>query len=171
MGGIALPGSLFTAVANVVAASPLVHREIRRVLLRWSGIRIGRSVVASRCSFGSPRVSIGEDTFVNTGVFFDGSGQITVGSNVHLAMEVMLLTGGHELGDEHRRGGAVTTGEIVIGDGVWVGARAVVLPGVTIGRGSVVGAGAVVTRSCEPNAVYAGNPARKIRDLGHRAGG
>ena len=53
-------------------------------------------------------------------------------------------------------------GDVVIGDRVWIGYRAIILPGVSIGEGAVVGAGAVVTKNVEPYAIVAGNPARKI---------
>jgi maltose O-acetyltransferase len=53
-------------------------------------------------------------------------------------------------------------GDVVIGDRVWIGYRAIVLPGVSIGEGAVVGAGAVVTKDVEPCAIVAGNPARKV---------
>ena len=53
-------------------------------------------------------------------------------------------------------------GDVVIGNRVWIGYRAIILPGITIGEGAVVGAGAVVTKDVEPFAIMAGNPARKI---------
>lgn len=54
---------------------------------------------------------------------------------------------------------------ITVGDGCWIGARAVILPGVTIGDGCVIAAGAVVSKDCAPNGMYAGVPARRIREL------
>ena len=55
-------------------------------------------------------------------------------------------------------------GRVVLGrDGCWIGARAVILPGVTIGEGTIIGAGSVVTKDCEPGAVYVGVPARRVR--------
>lgn len=54
-------------------------------------------------------------------------------------------------------------GQVSIGDSCWLGARATILPGVTIGEGTIIGAGAVVTEDCKPGAVYAGVPARRIR--------
>ncbi|WP_444950757.1 acyltransferase [Micromonospora ureilytica] len=97
--------------------------------------------------------------------------RIRIGDNVMFGPEVTVRGGNHRIdqvgvpmiavdkepGDEtHDRG-------VVIGDDVWVGTRAVILHGVTIGRGAVIGAGAVVTRSVPPYAVAAGNPARVIR--------
>ncbi|MFG2046865.1 acyltransferase [Micromonospora sp. NPDC048935] len=97
--------------------------------------------------------------------------RIRIGDNVMFGPEVTIRGGNHrieqvgvpmiavdkEAGDDtHDRG-------VTIGDDVWVGTRAVILHGVTIGRGAVIGAGAVVTRSVPPYAVTAGNPARVIR--------
>ncbi|TNH27613.1 acyltransferase [Micromonospora orduensis] len=97
--------------------------------------------------------------------------RIRIGDNVMFGPEVTIRGGNHRIdqvgvpmiavgkepGDEsHDRG-------VTIGDDVWVGTRAVILHGVTIGRGAVIGAGAVVTRSVPPYAVAAGNPARVIR--------
>jgi maltose O-acetyltransferase len=76
----------------------------------------------------------------------------------------MILTATHNLVDgrvDHRR----ASRNVEIGDRVWLGARAMVLPGVTVGDGCVVAAGAVVTRDCEPDGVYAGVPARRIRPV------
>ena len=63
------------------------------------------------------------------------------------------------------RAGALFLAPLVVSSGCWIGARAVLLPGLTIGEGCVVGAGAVVTKDCLPIGLYAGIPARRIRDL------
>jgi maltose O-acetyltransferase len=80
-------------------------------------------------------------------------------------MGTMLFTSNHEVGDEFKRWAAYKTAPISVGAGVWLGARVLVLPGVTIGDSCVVGAGSVVTKDLEPNAAYAGVPAKKLRDL------
>lgn len=160
-----LPDVAFTLAVNVIGASPLVPKRVRRVLLRSFGVRIGRASVCARSFVGSPKLQIGDGTFVNVGVFLDGLGTITVGRNVHLAMGAMVLTGTHEIGGPERRAGALTSADVVIGDGAWIGARATLLPGVTIGRGAVIAAGSVVTGDCEPDSLYAGVPARLVRRL------
>nr|WP_275887151.1 DapH/DapD/GlmU-related protein [Arenimonas caeni] len=71
----------------------------------------------------------------------------------------MLLDSGLDLAGGHNH----VDGDIVIEDDVWVGAGAIVLPNVVLGRGCVVGAGSVVTRSVPPGCVYAGNPARFLK--------
>ncbi len=77
----------------------------------------------------------------------------------------MLITSTHEIGPHQYRAGKDTTRPITIGDGVWIGARAVVLPGVTIGNGSIVAAGAVVNRPVGSNVLVAGVPARFVKHL------
>ena len=115
--------------------------------------------------FGGRAVTIGAGTTINYGAFFDTSARITLGSNCSVGMQVMFCTGTHSIGDASKRAGESHSGPIRIGNGVWIGTRAVVLPNVTIGDGAVIGAGSVVTRDCDGHAVYAGNPARKVRSL------
>lgn len=102
--------------------------------------------------------------FINTQMFFD-RGPVHIGAKVMLAARVMVLTTSHEIGGPEERGGRGIHGPVRIGDGSWVGAGAIILPGVTIGEGCVIGAGAVVTRDCEPHGLYVGAPARRVRDL------
>ncbi|MGO9754007.1 MAG: DapH/DapD/GlmU-related protein [Solirubrobacteraceae bacterium] len=80
-------------------------------------------------------------------------------------MDVIFAAASHELGEPERRATGVLARPIVIGDGCWIGARATILAGVTIGAGCVVGAGAVVVADTQPNCVYAGVPARRLREL------
>jgi maltose O-acetyltransferase len=97
---------------------------------------------------------------INFGCLFDGRKyQIRTGSNVSIGPEATILTLGH---DPRSATFEDRGGDVVIGDRVWIGYRAIVLPGVTIGEGAVVGAGSVVTKNVEPYAIMAGNPARKI---------
>ncbi|MFD7007654.1 acyltransferase [Rhodococcus jostii] len=125
----------------------------------------------SRCSvspgvwFGSRRVSIGAGTFINYDCMFNTAAQISIGSNCDIGMGALFITGSHEMNHHTRRAGAAIASPIIVSDGVWIGARVTILPGTVIGRGAVIGAGAVVRGEVEPNAVYAGVPATKIRDL------
>jgi len=73
-----------------------------------------------------------------------------------------LYTAGHSLNIDKRRKGDEFALPITIKDDVWIGGSAIILPNVTIGRGSVVGAGSVVTKNIPPNSKYAGNPAKEI---------
>jgi len=69
-------------------------------------------------------------------------------------------------GAPERRAGAVGGKPVAVGNGCWIGARVMVMPGVSVGDGCVVAAGAIVTKDCEPHGLYAGVPAQRVRDLG-----
>ena len=113
------------------------------------------------------QIEIGDRSWIHHGVFIDGEGaKVTLGADVGVGPEVMLLTSSPELGPAGRRGGPSERAPIVVGDGCWLGARSIVLPGVTIGPGCVIAAGAVVVADCEPNGLYTGIPARRTRELG-----
>ncbi len=149
-----------------VLASALVPPPVRRRLLNRSGARIGQAWIMPRVFFGGWDITIGDDTFVNHECFLDNKATITIGNRCSLGMQVMILTSDHALGGHDQRAGAEASGlAVTIGDGCWLGARATVLPGVTIADGCVIGAGAVVTSDTEPDGLYLGNPAKRVRDL------
>ena len=151
---------------NCLASSPLVSSRVRRLLYRSYGVNVGRwTTIAPHCFVGNRFIAIGERTFLNYGCFLDNLGSISIGSDCSIGMEVMLCTSTHEVGSGSKRAGDAFGKPIVIGDGCWIGTRAIILPGVTIGSGVIIGAGAVVTKDCEPDGVYYGNPARLIRKL------
>jgi acetyltransferase-like isoleucine patch superfamily enzyme len=80
-------------------------------------------------------------------------------------MRVMLVTSSHAVGPCERRAGPLKPAPITVGDGCWIGAGAVLLPGVTVHDGCVIASGAVVTGDCAADGLYAGVPARRVRDL------
>lgn len=102
---------------------------------------------------------IGRNSRVNRDCTLDVRGGLRIGDNVSISPEVMILTAQHPLDDPEFR---VATRPIVLEDHVFVGSRAIVMPGVTLGRGSVVAAGAIVTRDVPPFAIVAGMPARVV---------
>lgn len=116
--------------------------------------------------FGSfHRVSVGEGTFINYDCMFNSSAPIEIGRQCDIGMRVTFVTSTHDTGRSQRRAGAPRAAPIRVGDGVWIGAGAIILPGVAIGDGVIVAAGAVVTKDCLPHGIYAGVPALRIRDL------
>lgn len=152
-------------LVNTVSASILLPTRVRWALLRCYGIDIDRAAVRERCYFGGRDISIGRAAYVNTGVFFDGTDAVEVGARVHLGMQSMILTGGHDLGPVACRAGDIRPAPVTIGDGAWIGARAILMPGVRIGAGAIVAAGAVVTSDCEAGGLYGGVPAKLLRRL------
>lgn len=150
---------------NRVAASSAVAPALRARMLRRAGIDVRSHRVQAGCFFFGPDVLIGEGSLINHRCYFDSRDRIEIGPRCSLAMEVMIATSTHEIGAGAVRTGPYRSAPVTIGEGSWIGARAVILPGVTLGPGCVVGAGAVVARDLEPDGVYAGSPARRIRDL------
>lgn len=153
-------------IVNTLASSKLIGHRQRGLILRWAGIDVAPSaVVYPSCFFGGSRISIGPQTFINWGCFFDNIGEIAIGARCSVGMQVMFCTSDHHHGGHDQRGGALVGRKIVVGDGCWLGARVIVLPGVTVGPGCIVGAGSVVTKDCEPNSLVVGSPARLVRML------
>lgn len=109
-------------------------------------------------------ISFGRRVAVNSGAQLNGRGGLTIGSDVLIGPNVMIVTAGHDFRrtdipiilQDH------VAGPVTIEDNVWIGANAVILPGVTLARGTIVGAGAVVTKSTEPFSTVAGVPAHQI---------
>jgi maltose O-acetyltransferase len=152
-------------VINGLIASSVIPKPLRWRIFRGLGFDVSRSAIAPGCFFGSRRIGIGAGTSISYRCFFDGLERVLIGRNCDIAMEVLFVTSSHEPGTSARRGGNSTKAPIFIGDGVWIGARATILPGTSIGDGCIIGAGSLVTTDCAPNGVYAGSPARLIREL------
>lgn len=114
--------------------------------------------------YGS-RVTIGPRTFINMGLTALDVAEIRIGADCQIGPHVQLLTPTHPIEAQPRRDKLEAARPIVIGDNVWMGGGAIVLPGLTIGDNSVIGAGAVVTRDIPADVVAVGNPARVIRSL------
>jgi maltose O-acetyltransferase len=156
----------------LVAFLPLhVGGRLRALALSMAGFKVG----ARSRMWGMPRIvgprnlyenlQIGEDCWFNIGCYMDLGGKITIDDRAAIGHEVMLLTTSHHIGDAYRRVGADIIAPVHIGAGAWLGARCIILPGVTVHPGAVVGAGAVVTKDVPSNTVVAGVPAVVIRHL------
>ncbi len=116
------------------------------------------------CDLGY-QLRIGARVFVNVGLVALDVATITIGDDVQIGPGVQLLTPTHPVEAEPRRAKWEAARPIAIGDNVWLGGGAIVLPGVSIGENTVVGAGAVVTKDLPAGVVAVGNPARVIRAL------
>lgn len=109
-------------------------------------------------------LQLGERVFVNHGCTINDLGGVVIGDDVLVGPNVQILSAGHPVDPAERRSGVVVA-RIEIGRGVWIGAGATVLQGVSIGEDSVVAAGAVVTRDVPDRVVVAGVPARVVKRL------
>jgi maltose O-acetyltransferase len=145
--------------------------RLRTALYRLAGVRIGaRTLILGRIEFAGPgrvqeRFSLGEGCQITAPLYADACAPITIGNRVFIGHHVVLITTNHKIGPPSQRCGCWEREPITIEDGVWIGACAKLLPGVTIGRGAIVAAGAVVTRDVPPNTLVGGVPARPIRTL------
>lgn len=149
---------------NNVAMSDVWPSRVRRALVRRLGVRVGDSWIKSRSTFGGTNVEIGDGSHVNHFCFFDG-GPVQIGNNCNVSVGTKFMSRNHESGDSFHRAGPVIDRPIRVEDGAWIGASSTVLGGVTIARGCVIAAGAVVAKDTEPNGLYGGIPARRIKDL------
>jgi len=109
---------------------------------------------------GSMNLKIGKNSVINQWCRLDNRGGVIIGDNVSISQEVLILTGDHHVDSAEFGGG---NKPVNIEDYVWIGTRATILPGVTIGKGAVIAAGAVVSRDVDPYSVMAGVPARLIK--------
>jgi maltose O-acetyltransferase len=155
-------------------AQALTHRlnladptdgDLRRALLTELLGRFGEGSEIRppfRCDYGY-QTFVGARTFANFGLVSLDVATVTIGDDVQIGPNVQLLTALHPVAAGPRRDKWEAARPVTIGDNVWLGGGAIVLPGVTIGDNTVVGAGAVVTRDLPPDVVAVGNPARVVR--------
>ena len=131
-------------------------------LLRRFGATAGPGVVLKpRVRVKFPwRLTIGRDCWIGEDVWIDNLSPVTLGDDVCVSQGAYFCTGGH---DHTRPSFDLQTAPILVEEQAWIGAKAVLLPGVTVGRGAVVAAGSVVTRDVPPGMIVGGNPARPIK--------
>jgi len=108
-------------------------------------------------------ITVGKNVFFNTGCSFQDRGGINIGDGTMIGMNVTIATLNHGLPLETRN--VTYPSPVIIGDNVWIGSNATILPGVTIGDNSVVAAGAVVTKDVPANTVVAGVPAKELKKI------
>lgn len=141
--------------------------EFRQELLRDLLGNIGQGTEIRpplACDYGL-NIHLGHRVYINVGAFLLDVAPIVIGDDTQLAPGVQVLTATHPIDPEQRRQKWETAEPVTIGQNVWLGAGAIVLPGVTIGHNTVVGAGAVVTKDLPANVLAVGNPARVIRTI------
>lgn len=139
--------------------------EIRELLGRIWGQEIDESVrmfPPFHTAFGK-LTKVGKGVFINFGCTFLDRGGISLEDNVFIGPNVQIITENHPEQPPVRRN--VYTKPVVIRRGAWIGASAVILPGVTVGGNAIVGAGSIVTKDVPDNTIVAGNPARIIREI------
>lgn len=146
----------------------------RKFIFRLAGIKIGRrSSIHIGARFYQPKnISIGQGTIIGDHVTLDGRATLTIGNHVDIASEVMIFNSEHDIHSENMR---PIEESVVIKDYVFIGPRAIILPGVTINRGAIVAAGAVVTKDVPDKTIVGGVPAkvigpRRVKNLNYKLG-
>lgn len=146
----------FNAFISHFPAYGIRHWYVRAILQ----IPVGaHSAIHMGCFFTGKNIRIGGDTVINRNTYLDGRGGLTIGSYVSISPESYIISLDH---DPRSATFETIPGPIVIEDYAWIGARAMLLPGIRLGKGCVVGAGAVVTKDVADYAIVAGVPAKVI---------
>ena len=141
---------------------------LKTKMLNAAGARIGHNVhIYPEVRVFVPKgLVVGDNVSISSYVVITTAGTVTIGNNVLIGYGAKILSANHHIPENH--GIIFNAGHdckpIVIEDEVWMGANAVVLPGIILGRGSVVAAGAVVTKNVAPYTIVGGVPARLIRE-------
>lgn len=134
----------------------------RRLLNHLKGVHIGKNtIIVGPLFLGSCSLSVGDNCWIGTELSCQGNGDIYIRDNCDLAPRISLVTGGHALGNSKRRAGLGFNGEIIIGQGCWIGSEAMLIarPKLMVGNGTVIAARGVLIQDAKENCLYAGNPA------------
>lgn len=145
------------------------------ILAKWLRSSFAKRIIAyqgenvnieKNASF-TPELRIGSNSGI--GISCEINGPVTIGNNVMMGPEVVIYTRSHKhdkIDVAMQAQGMTEASPVVIGDDVWIGRRAIIMPGVVIGKGSIIGAGAVVTKSIDEYSVAVGVPAKIIKKRG-----
>lgn len=153
---------------DVIMNSAIFPNSIRIAALKRRGARIGNNVyVAHKVRINGKRLVIKDNSWIGYGSYITcREAEVSIGSNVGIASYVIIETDTHQIGPHEKRCGTNQSRPVKIEDGCWIGERTIICPGVTIHEGCVIAAGSVVTKDCEADCLYAGNPAIKKKEYG-----
>ncbi len=141
--------------------------SVRSFFYKLAGIKIGKNTkFYFRTRFYDPKnIEVGEGSLIGDNCFLDGREKLTIGKHTDIASQVLIYNQEHDISSEDF--GPVGR-SVEIGDYVFIGPRAIILPGVTIGNGAIIAAGAVVTKNVPEFAIMGGVPAVKIGERTNR---
>ena len=136
---------------------------VRKLFYILSGIELPLdSTIHIGANFFNPsNIVIGHDTIIGDHCFLDGRAPLTIGNHVGIASQVLIYNDEHDINSPDYGN---SFGPVTIGDYVFIGPRAIILPNIKIGKGAVVAAGAVVTKDIPESEIWGGVPAKKISD-------
>ncbi|MDO5662317.1 MAG: DapH/DapD/GlmU-related protein [Brachybacterium sp.] len=175
-GEVAEPGTDLAAMMNTLANEAIdlcmelntrvtTPEERVEIMSRITGCQVPHSfrVFPPFTTDCGKNIRVGERVFVNSGCRFQDQGGITIGNDVLIGHNTVIATLNHDLAPERRA--TTVPAPVVIGDSVWIGANATILPDITVGEGAVVAAGAVVTADVPARTVVGGVPAKTLRTV------
>lgn len=163
-------GALIARVNEYNATSP-AETEKRAALIKEMFAEAGEGCYIEppfHANWGGKHVRLGNYVYANFNLTLVDDGNIDIGDNVMFAPNVTVITATHPVLPALREKGLQFNVDVKICNNVWIGAGAIIMPGITVGENSVVGAGSVVTKDVPPNTVVVGNPARVLREIGER---
>jgi len=141
--------------------------KLKAKMLNLAGVNCDSSIrIISSARIVTRNVQIGVDTFIGHQVLISGNEnyKIQIGNNVDLAPRVCIVSGSHEIDmNGNHSAGKGSGGNVIIEDGVWIGANSTILPGVTIGKKAIIGAGSLVNKDIPSYCIAAGNPCKPIK--------
>ncbi len=148
--------------AVIFKTSLLPVSVLKTFLLRIFGARIGKNVNIKPCvNIKHPwLLTIGDETWIGENVWIDNIVAVTIGANACLSQGAVILTGSH---DYKKSTFDLITGAVILENGVWIGAGAIVNQGITASSHAMLTAGSIATKNLEAYSIYQGNPAIKIR--------
>ena len=159
-------GLYFSEMIFALLPSDPVSNRIKRRILILHGAQVGAGPKFGRGLWidGHAKLMLGNEVFFNFGCMLQSTGGIRIGHRVLVGPGVTILSANHDI----RKGVCVRKSQailrpVIIEDDVWLAARCIITPGVTIGKGAIVAAGAVVTRNVPPEVVVAGVPAKILK--------
>lgn len=144
-------------------ATYIPSHTLRNGIWRAFGLKIGTmSTLHTGVRVFDPRnIEVGDGTIIGFATFIDGRAKVKIGNHTDIASEVMIYSQEHDLSAPDFK---ARSGKVIIGDYVFIGPRAIILPGVNIGDAAVIAAGAVVTKDVEPGSIVGGVPAKLIAE-------
>lgn len=134
-------------------------------MYKIAGFKVDTKRIKPGLTIVGKELTVQGNSLINYNCFINASAPVIVGERVSIAFGVKIMTVTHEIGGSDNRAGKNIYLPVEINEGSWIGAYSSILPGVKIGKGCVIAAGSVVTKDCSPNGLYAGVPARRIKDL------
>jgi acetyltransferase-like isoleucine patch superfamily enzyme len=134
---------------------------VRKFFYLISGVKLksDSTIHIGACFFKPSNISIGHDTIIGDHCFLDGRAPLKIGNHVGIASQVLIYNDEHDINSPNYGN---SFGPVEIGDYVFIGPRAIILPNIKIGKGAVVAAGAVVTKDIPSFEIWGGVPAKKI---------